>query len=52
MQQINKVDKWLSVQKKKIYYSVKIKNLFKLTKWHVSKNNIAHASKKFFKVIC
>ena len=41
---------WLIKQKRKIFFSVKEKDLSKLEKWVITKKNIFHESKKFFKI--
>ena len=47
----NKIDKWLFLQKKRMSFSVKKKNLSELKKWIISKDNIYHESGKFFRIV-
>ena len=46
-----KINQWLSNQKKKHKLKVSINNLNQLKKWKVNKIEISHESKKFFKII-
>ena len=51
MQKNNKIDKWISSQKREMFFSVKKINLLELKKWNITTKNIYHTSKKFFKII-
>ena len=51
MKKNKKIIKWIEQRKKKLFLSVKIKNLSDLKKWSAKENKIFHVSKKFFKIL-
>ena len=51
MKNIKKIYKWLKIRKKKIYFSVKKKNISELNKWILNSKKIYHSSGKFFQIL-
>ena len=51
MKSIKKIYKWLEIRKKKIYFSVKKKNISELNKWILNSKKIYHSSGKFFQIL-
>ena len=51
MKNKKKIERWLNIRKKKLYFSVKKKNISKLKKWILSSKKIHHVSGKFFQIL-
>jgi len=51
MKNTKKIERWLNIRKKKMYFSVKRKNIYKLKKWIVNSRKIYHTSGKFFQIL-
>ena len=51
MNNLNKIDKWLKIQKKKQKISVKEKKISDLESWSYNSKKISHNSRKFFSII-
>jgi len=51
MKSIKKINRWLNIKKKKIYFSVEKKNISILKKWVSDSNKIYHTSGKFFQIL-
>ena len=47
----NQFEVWFKKQKKKVFFSVKKKDLSKIKKWNITNNSINHESKKFFQIV-
>jgi len=51
MKNKKKIEHWLNIRKKKLYFTVKEKNISKLKKWILNSRKIYHISGKFFQIL-
>ena len=51
MKNKKRIERWLNIRKKKLYFSVKKKNISKLKKWILNSKKIHHVSGKFFQIL-
>ena len=51
MKKNKNINNWITLQKKKVFFRIKKKNLSELKNWHITENKIYHTSKKFFQVV-